>query len=121
MDSSRNPEDRTAEGCMRGIMALQGFNIMQFYIYVNEATALDRVGALRKVADEVNAVSPVGQMGFFGEDRQFYYRHSMVLSDEETIEQIGEKAEDVIELMFMVLTTNYDRLMKIHKDTNIKK
>ncbi|UQT44789.1 hypothetical protein M5E88_00155 [Akkermansia muciniphila] len=30
VDSSRNPEDRTAEGCMRGIMALQGFNIMQF-------------------------------------------------------------------------------------------
>lgn len=30
VDSSRNLEDRTAEGCMRGIMALQGFNIMQF-------------------------------------------------------------------------------------------
>lgn len=92
---------------------IKDLNILQFYIYTGLSVKEEKMASFREVMDECNSYAPLGQLGLYGEDHSMYFRHCLVLGNDETADAAAEKCMDVMELLFTVLDKYIERLQKI--------
>lgn len=76
--------------------------IMQIFIYMNKKTDQSRLDAIRESMEEGNRYAPLGHFGFYGEEYQVYYRHSIVFRRQDTVEIAAERVMAALDMMFDV-------------------
>lgn len=83
--------------------------ILQFYVYIANNLPDEVVEQMKPVIEEYNTYTPVGHMGIYEEEKQLYYRYSLIFEENEKVETAVDRCETVMELMLLLLKANYEK------------